>query len=201
MFTTIFVLESSWDKEKPLTHSSIMPMINEFAKQRGIKAYHQVFTDTRSFRHWIKEFNKVSNSKTLLYIASHGTEDCLYGTISGIKKTTIIHALKNAKKIQYVHFGACLFGNINNLKAILNNATHLNWAAGYRKSVDWVDSTLFDLLLWGKITPNGRSDEQKNIKTHTIVNELLNNQAKGLADELGFEFAYWYGSKIFPNSP
>jgi len=198
MFKTIFVLESSWDKENPLQHSSIMPIIYEFAKQRGVKAYHQVFTDSRSFVHWINEFNQVSNSSTLLYIAAHGSKDCLYGTISGIKKTTILNALKKAKDIQYIHFGSCLFGNINNLKEVLKKAKHFHWAAGYKKSVDWVDSTLFDILLWSKITPGGRSDEQKNVKTHTLVKALIENHAKGLADELGFEFAYRYGDIIFP---
>jgi hypothetical protein len=65
MFNTIFVLESSWDNENPLEHSSITPFIYQFAKQRGIKAHHQVFTDSKSFVHWIKEFNKVSQSPIL----------------------------------------------------------------------------------------------------------------------------------------
>jgi len=98
MFKTIFVLESSWDKENPLQHSSIMPIIYEFAKQRGVKAYHQVFTDSRSFVHWINEFNQVSNSSTLLYIAAHGSKDCLYGTISGIKRNNHFKCFKKSKR-------------------------------------------------------------------------------------------------------
>jgi len=37
MIKNIFILESSWDDQNALEHISLMPIVNEFAKQRGIK--------------------------------------------------------------------------------------------------------------------------------------------------------------------
>jgi len=198
MFKEIFVLESSWDANNPLEHSSIMPIVSEFAKQRNIKSYHQVFTDAKSFNHWIAEFNKSNKNGSLLYIASHGNRGSLHALNGGIKRNTVISALRKAKNIKYVHFGSCLFGNQENLKLILKTSKHIHWVAGYNISVDWVDSTLFDILLWGRITPSGRFDEHKNTKTHTIVKDLVENKVEGLVKELGFQFAYRYGTTIFP---
>jgi hypothetical protein len=192
---TIFVLESSWDKENPLKISSVMPFVSEFAKQRGIKAYYQVFTDTRSFSHWINEFNKVATPSSLLYIASHGNRGSLYALNGGIKRGSIVNALAKAKNIKYVHFGACLFGSSENLNLILKKCKHFQWAAGYNKSVDWINSTLFDILLWGRITT--REDHEKSKKTQTIVKDIAENQAAGLVSELGFEYVYRYGKNIY----
>lgn len=192
---TIFVLESSWDAKSPLENSSVMPFVEEFAKQRGIKAYYQVFTDKRSFSHWINEFNKVKTASSLLYIASHGNRGSLHALNGGIKKTSIITALKKANNIKYVHFGSCLFGNKENLQIILKKCNHFQWAAGYNKSVDWVTSTIFDILLWGRITT--REEHEKSKKTQTIVKDIAENQAAGLVSELGFEYVYRYGRNIY----
>ena len=198
MFKEIFVLESSWDSKDPLVHNSIMPFVAEFAKQREMKAYHQIFTDSRSFKHWITEFNKSNKNGALLYIASHGNKGSLHALHGGINRNTVVSCLKSARNIKFVHFGSCLFGNQENLRLILKKSKHIQWVAGYYKSVDWIDSTLFDILLWGRITPSGRANEQKNTKTHTIVKDIVENQVQGLAKELGFNFAYRYGQTIFP---
>jgi hypothetical protein len=192
---TIFVLESSWDPKNPLENASVMPFIIEFAKQRKIKAYYQVFTDKKSFCHWIEEFNKVSTTSSLLYIASHGNKGSLNALNGGINRSTIVSTIKKAKNFRYVHFGSCLFGNKANLNLILTKSKHLQWAAGYNKTVDWVTSTIFDILLWGRITT--REEHEKNMKTQTIVKDIAENQAAGLVSELGFEYVYRYGKSIF----
>lgn len=194
MIKTIFVLESTWNSENPLENCSVMPFVSEFAKQRNIKAYHQVFTDSKSFAHWVKHFNKAASSSSLLYIAAHGNSNSIEGLQGHIKSVTVLDALKKAKNIKYLHFGSCLFGGEINLKWILKNAKHFHWAAGYNKSVDWVDSTLFDILLWGRIS--ARDEESKNIKTHTIVKDIVDNQVSGLTETLGFTYCYRYGTKI-----
>ena len=197
MIKTIFVLESTWNASEPLESSSVMPFVSEFAKQRNIKAYHQVFTDAKSFCHWINQFNKEKKPSALLYIASHGNHGSLHGLQGHIKRGTILNALKKAKNIRFLHFGSCLFGNEQNLKSILRSSKHIQWAAGYSKSVDWVDSTIFDVLLWGRIS--NRDAIKKNIKTQTIVKDIVEEQVSGLVKELGFEYVYRYGSNIYPS--
>ncbi len=57
MFKSILVLESPWDNSS-VESTSVWPFVSEFAKARGIRAYHQAFLDKSSFIHWVESYNK-----------------------------------------------------------------------------------------------------------------------------------------------
>ncbi|HTM65640.1 MAG TPA: hypothetical protein VL093_04935 [Flavipsychrobacter sp.] len=201
MIKKIFVLESSWDSENPLEHHSVMPIITELTKQRNIKAYHQVFTDAKSFAHWVAKINDASTSGSLLYIAAHGNRGSLSGVNGSIQRQTIVRHITRAKNIDFIHFGCCLFGNVSNLELIMKKAKHLTWVAGYEKEVDWVDSSLFDIFLWSRISHVARSSMDRKLKTSTIVQNVIEKQVNGMVKELGFNFACRYGKNIYLVSP
>ena len=194
MFKSILVLEAPWDSDS-LKSKSVGPMIREFAAVRGIKAFHQTFFDKASFEHWIKAYDEeVIAGPKLLYIACHGGNGQLAGLSKHLNRTSIQTAVRAARNISFVHFGSCLFGSEKNLRELLDSAPHLRWVAGYDKEVDWVDSTLFDILLWSRI--ESRDEDTHRKKTHTLASELI-DQVKGLADQLGFRFQYRYGDGIW----
>jgi len=195
MFRSILVLETPWVTES-VKSASVWPFISEFANAMDLYAYHQIFTDTNSFCHWINVFNKEKNitMPKLLYIAAHGGVGQICGLKNRINGSTIIEKLKKSKTINYVHFGSCLFGNIPNLESLLKKAKHIKMAAGYKKTVDWVDSTAFELMLWQRIAT--RVDDTKNLKLHTIVKEFVKDEVPGLAISLGFRCSYRYGKVI-----
>ncbi|MBI4944985.1 MAG: hypothetical protein HY840_01135 [Bacteroidetes bacterium] len=193
MFKSILVLESSWESDS-LEPFSVWPLVNGFANASGIRAYHRNFDNTDSFCHWIKVFNNKKNNypmPKLLYIAAHGKDNQICATGNNINRETIFATLKKSKNIEYVHFGSCLFGNISNLKSLLDKAKHIKMAAGYKEKVDWVDSTTFDLMLWQRIST--RDEKDKNKKLQTVVENFVNNEVKVLAENLGFRCRYRYG--------
>jgi hypothetical protein len=193
MFNSILVLESPWDSSSVVS-KSVWPFVSEFAKVKNIQAYHQVFNDRSSFIHWVEQFNREDlNTPKLLYIASHGENGRISGLQKKINKETIISTLYKANNIKYVQFGSCFFGNKQNLTELLETAEHLKWAAGYEETIDWVDSTLFDLMFWGRIV--SRDEETKGKKTHILASNLL-DEVSGLAKNLGFRFQYRYGDNI-----
>jgi hypothetical protein len=195
MFKTILVLESPWDPHS-VKSKSVWPFVNEFANVYNIAAHHQMFTDKLSFQHWVQRFHKEKLSEPkLLYVAAHGGAGRIGGLKKDINGTTIVEACKKAKSIKYIHFGSCLFGTEDNLSNLLKSAKHLQWAAGYDKEVAWVDSTLFDVMLWGRIGMRDCASTGK--KFHTIAKELL-SEIPGLAKNLGFRFQYRYGKAIKP---
>jgi hypothetical protein len=193
MFKSMLVLESPWDNGS-VKSKSVWPMVREFARARGITAFHQTFLDRNSFEHWVQAYNAepITGSK-LLYVASHGLNGRIAGLKKEINRTTVLSTVANAKNISFVHFGSCLFGSEKNLQKLLEDAPHIRWAAGYEEEVDWVDSTLFDILLWGRI--ESRHEEIRGRKTHTLVTDLV-KQVHGLADVLGFRLQYRYGDTI-----
>jgi hypothetical protein len=193
MFKSILVLESPWDSGS-IKSKSVWPFVNEFARATGLSAYHQTFSDKSSFRHWVAQYNKEDvASPKLLYVAAHGGNGRIAGLQKEINGKTIISTVKKAKNLRFVHFGSCLFGTENNLEALLQEAKHLQWAAGYEKSVDWVDSTLMDVMFWRRIA--SRDEETKGRKTHSITKELIAD-IPGLVKALGFRLQYRYGEKI-----
>lgn len=197
MFKSILVLESTWDNES-LSQMSVWPFISEFANIKNLNAYYKAFSNKASLEHWVRLYNQESMpGSKLLYIAGHGSIGTISGLKSNINAATIRDLLKHCPDIQYVHFGTCNFGNQRNLETLLYDVEHLRWAIGYDKSINWIDSTLFDIMVWNQIA--GRDPEKDSIKgrrTHSLVKELLDEHVGGLATQLSFTFQYRYGDKI-----
>ena len=189
MFKSILVLESPWDSES-VESISVWPFVSEFAKVMNIRAYHQVFSGRDSFIHWIDVYNEEPGDAKLLYIASHGTNGRIQGLQRDINGNTIIETLRKTKQIKYIHFGSCFFGSEENLTLLLKKARHITWAAGYETAVDWLDSTLFDILLWRHIA----RQDKRGVKFHTRAEMVMD---VGLAKYLGFRFQYRRGSAIW----
>jgi hypothetical protein len=193
MFKSILVLESPWDNER-VESTSVWPVVSEFSRVCGIKAYHQVFVDAASFRHWVEVFSADKSLKSkLLYIAAHGGQGRINGLRSRINSTTILESLREASGIKYVHFGSCFFGNDDNLRSLMDEAPHLRWVAGYRRSVDWIESTAMDLMFWRRIAV--RDDENEGMRTMKMA-ESLYRDMNGLVNKLEFNFFCRYGENI-----
>jgi hypothetical protein len=190
MFRSILVLEAPWDAES-VRSKSVWPFVSEFANAANLQAYHHIFYDKKTFCHWVKRFNsRIEDIPTpkLLYIAAHGTP----GRIAGINGKTINETLRKARNISYVHFGSCLFGNEYNLESLLQTAKHIKWAAGYQREVDWIDATIFDIMLWRRIAT--REEHNKGKKFFSLANELI-SEVSGLAEKLDFRLQYRIGER------
>lgn len=197
MFKSILVLESTWDHAS-LDQISVWPFISEFANVKNIKAYYKPFSNKAALEHWVKQYNQdpIAGGK-LLYIAGHGEKGTISGLKSNINGASIREMLKNCPNIQYVHFGTCSFGSRKNLESLLYEIDHLRWAIGYDEEVNWIDSTLFDIMVWNRIAARDPDDEAiKGKKSHTLIKELVDIHVDGLAKSLGFSFQYRYRDKV-----
>lgn len=191
----MLVLECPWDSES-VEGKSVWPFFKEFANASHTKAYFQTFNDKKSLKHWIDVFDdKASSSKKLLYIAAHGEEGRISGLKNAINATTILNMFAGCKSIDYVYFGSCFFGIDRNLASLLDANENIKWAAGYKESVDWVNSTLFDLLFLRRVLI--RDDEDKGRSQHTMAIDFVGSDAAGLSEKLCFNFNYRYDNKIF----
>lgn len=67
MFKSILVLESPWDSDSVYS-KSVWPFVSEFARAMALQAFHQSFSDKKSFLHWVQQFNseKISGEKLLM---------------------------------------------------------------------------------------------------------------------------------------
>ena len=126
MFKSILVLESPWDSDSVYS-KSVWPFVSEFARAMAPQAFHQSFSNKKSFLHWVQQFNseKIPGGNKLLYVAAHGTDGRISGLRESINGKTICDALQKAKNIKYVHFGSCLFGSEANIESLLKVAKHI----------------------------------------------------------------------------
>jgi hypothetical protein len=191
----ILVLECPWDSES-VEGLSVWPFFKEFANAARTKAYFQAFNDKKSLKHWIDVFDrKAGSSKKLLYIAAHGEDGRISGLKNSINATTILNMFAECESIDYVYFGSCFFGTDRNLASLLDANNNLKWVTGYTAPVDWINSTLFDLLFIRRVLI--REDEDKGRSQHTMALDFIEGEAAGLSSKLSFNFNYRYDNKIF----
>jgi hypothetical protein len=98
-----------------------------------------------------------SDSQTeVLYLATHGDEKNIGPNSTNIiSRTEVRNALIAANKKAQVkggYLGTCLTGNADVAKFFLENtSTKLEWIAGYRDSVDWIDGSAIDMIFFSKL--------------------------------------------------
>lgn len=122
-----------------------------------------------------------------MYIGSHGYYYVIYGTSTANPLTYTI--IKNrVGDLRGLYLGTCLFGRPETLMKFLKD-TDLMWCAGYKNSVDWVDSSALDLAFW-KIFQTYNTKKGKKVELTMIENILLELRSKysSLILELGFNF-------------
>jgi hypothetical protein len=192
MFKSVLVLESVW-RPKEIESYSAFPFVLEFGRVCGIGVYYQTFTDARTLSHWVRIFNTSdAPGPRLLCFAAHGKKRQLVGLQKYIDMAVILKACRNAKSIEFVHFGCCLIGNRQNLFRLLRSCEHIRWASGYDANADWIDSMVWDLSLWRRLIYR---DEWKGRRFYAIVESIVGENRK-LARKLGFQFLYRQGNAV-----
>lgn len=194
MIRTIFVLEAITWNSKAHESYSVFPFVGEFAKVSGLKTFHQTFSDSKSFRHWVRIFDQSKSSKPkLLLIACHGEKKWLKGFQTKIEFSKVSLACREASNVENVHFATCGFGSERNLSMILNHCPNLKWVSGYARNVDWVESMLFDILFMARMV-----DIEKPFKGISFQGRVRNLLSENLtlAERLGFRFHYRHGESL-----
>jgi hypothetical protein len=204
------VLESQWDARH---EQSIRPFFEEL--RRGRRLYskgpykrdrsstkiesdplfdYYVFNGTGNLNTLVRQrFTGLGARRKIVYIASHGTIKTINTlTDEDIRRSKLRNAFRDSK-INGIIFGSCLFGNKSNAEFFLENR-RVQWVAGYDKSVDWLASTISDLLFirilldgWFKI---GEKRERKiHIPDVQAAAHCL-YRTFPIAKELGFNVFY-----------
>lgn len=92
----------------------------------------------------------------VLYLATHGDANNIGpNATNAISRTEVRNILASANKssqIKGLFLGTCLTGNAAVAKFFLENTTtKLEWLAGYRDSVDWIDGSAIDMIFFSKL--------------------------------------------------
>lgn len=203
------VLEAQWD---PSLEQSVRPYLAEL--QQGRVTYrsrdknrtatqinsnalfeYSVFSDKESLTKLAgRQWRGAEGHRRLLYIASHGTVDGLATMLNpNLSRKCIANAMAKIS-CDGILFGSCLFCNSNNANFLLPRIPKVKWIAGYDRTIDWLASTVCDLLFMRILLDGWFSMKAKKCFTRTVQDkrdafELL-YKAYPTARELGFNLYY-----------
>lgn len=143
----------------------------------------------------------------VIYLASHGNENDIgpdaANTISRAEaRNCLINANGNGQ-IKGLFLGTCLTGNTKVAKFFLEKPdTHLEWFAGYRDSVDWIDGTAIDMVFFSKLAElyvKNKSKRKGKLSARAMAHTAATNLVKlvpGAHANYGFNIYFHENHKL-----
>jgi len=130
-----------------------------------------MFADASSLQA-IMKIRATDNQTEVVYLGSHGNENNIgpnaANAVSRAKFRNIIRDENSTAAIKGLYLGTCLTGNEATAKfLLLGDKTNLDWMAGYKQSVEWVDGSAIDMIFFGKLAQEYLRNASRKKGKHT----------------------------------
>lgn len=183
----LIVAEGHWKNHTNHSVKSLFDLLSDLVYGSTHSYKYVQFADATAFD---ANVNGLADGKyEYLYIGSHGDKKSIQGfsATKPLSKTIICNRLSG---ISGLYLGACEFGQPSMLTDILSISSDLSWCAGYKRKVNWIDSSLLDLAFWKTYMKNAKTCPQLSPDSliSNTLNELQTNYAS-LILSLGFNVA------------
>jgi len=187
------VIEGKWFNKRNTSVRGMFDLLSDIRTDSPHNYHYEMFNDATAFR---EIFLRLSATRGIhhIYVASHGNNNCLFGTNGDsisrtIIQNTIAAANKEDGRLDSIYFGCCLFGTQEILEASLTASGSIRWVAGYDKSVEFIASSALDWIFWNTYESTSGTPLKRITETVTI----MKNEVPGLMTKLGFHVAAWDG--------
>jgi len=162
----ICCLESLWSRniEHPLTVTPILEMSSRMNLSKFIHLSCNTVTEL------IHNLNLLKKRRGygILYLSFHGRPGMILLNGTGIRIETLADFMGKGFKNWVIHFGSCETMRVREQRKIrFMKQTGTLMMTGYKTDVDWINSTVMDLLLLTFLLP------RKNIKRNWMVFKQL----------------------------
>lgn len=166
----IFCLEGNWNKH-PKSNQSIKPILDLLYTFSKVKYIYRKCLTKDEFIKGLQAFTQKRYSNyTVLYIAYHGHKNRICFGNEYITLKEIANVLESKLNGKIVHFGSC--STLNTTEKNITNfitRTGCSFISGYKKDVEYIDSTAFELVYFETVQ---RYCSYKRIKS-TITKRYL----------------------------
>ena len=187
----MIVAEGHWYNYSNNSVKKLFELLSDLLKGNNNAYKYLNFADPTSFSSSLSALTN-NNYYKYLYVGSHGNTDGVYGSDEAkpISRTILKNSLSNYTGL---YLGTCLFGYEENCKWLVENS-NLTWCAGYKNSVDWIDSSALDMAFWKEFQLQNLRNKQNNLtltETEILLEALDSLRAKysSLILDLGFNAA------------
>jgi hypothetical protein len=146
----IVCLESLWNHNVE-NRLSVLPILELVAGRNDIRFTHLTCNTPQEFIHNI-EIMPRRNGYSILYLAFHGKPGRIVLENHSIHLEALAEVLGRRFTNWIIHFGCCgtLAIDERRIRNFISN-TQVLMVSGYKKRVDWLSSTVIDLLLLDQI--------------------------------------------------
>lgn len=149
----IFCLEGEWESNLRLKES-VLPVLELLERLGQIKWIHRDAATIGEVTHYLKKWSqKGYHDYPVLYLATHGDKGVLqWGpTNEDMTLEALAALLGESARGRYVYLGSCLtLFNERQVQTFVET-TGVKAVLGYRKTVDWIESAAFDVILLSTI--------------------------------------------------
>lgn len=163
VFNNVLAIEGEWydNLKRKETIKSTLSLLEEVCDLKYI--YRQVNTSD-GLLNYLKESRKNCYQKyDIIFLAFHGTrKDIEIATGEYLTLEDLGIACEGYFEDKYVHFSSCDLGNNESALDVFRIITGAKAVSAYSASVDFFDSSIFDLLLMQKLRHYKRLGSLKN---------------------------------------
>jgi hypothetical protein len=157
MDMNIAILEGKWFDDKNVSVEPLFHVLGDLLYKEAHPYYYHMVDDSSTFSDLINYVFRKRGMK-YLHVAAHGDNKGITGTNDGhISRASIKNAFNRVRSpkdggtygslIEGAFFGSCNFMTKDNAKYLLDS-THVKWVAGYSKNIDWIGSSMVDIIFW-----------------------------------------------------
>ncbi len=148
----LLVFEKPWSSPKADSRSaSVLPFLEGLSRKLHFDLFYSTFFDATGFNQALKNLTVTGSARQIVYIGMHGhyNEDAV-NEIRQIMESIV----EFGAQIEGIILGSCFFGaNDDVLRLPLSQQNPrttrygANWIIGYQHAMDWIGSTLIDVVL------------------------------------------------------
>lgn len=169
----IFCLEVPWSESREYidetTPKSVLPGIQLIARYHGMaQLNYKTCATTAELRYHLQDFSNVRKSAKnwygCFYLASHGSKGSIYlpGDEEDLTLSQLAKLMGKTFKGCIIYFGSCsVLSCANEILEEFKEETEVDAIFGYERDVDWVDSTVLDILFLNKFLDESRPRSKK----------------------------------------
>lgn len=179
----ISVVESRWWSTGNHSVRALFEAVGEIHYGNPSTFFYDMFADRSSLSR-VLTLRAKDTVTEVVYLATHGDETAIGpGGGASISRTEFKNDLASANsngKLKGLFLGTCLTGNLSTAKFLLAGGTRLQWVAGYRQSVDWVDGSAIDMIFFHKLAAEYRANATRRRGKQTSL-QMAHKAASELA--------------------
>lgn len=179
----ISIIESRWWSTGNSSVRALFEAVGEIHYGNPSTFFYDMFADRSSLAR-VLAMRTNDGVTEVIYLATHGDENAIGpGAGVAISRTEFRNdfVTANAKgKVKGLFLGTCLTGNLSTAKFLLNGGSKLEWVAGYRQSVDWIDGSAIDMIFCHKLAAEYRANAKRKRGKRTSL-QMAHKAASELA--------------------